>query len=227
MSLLFNILSRFVIAFLPRRKCLFISWLQSPSAVTLEPKKMKSVTVSIFSPFICLEVMGLDATILVFWVLSFKPAFDSPLSPSSRCSLVPLHFLQLKWYHLHIWGYWYFSWQSWFQLVIHPALHFTWCNLENEGDPGLMPGWGRSPGWGPNNLLQYSCLENLMERGAWQAIVHRVTKIWTRLKLLTTPSRTLHISWNKQGDNIQHCHSLFPISNQFIVPCLVLTVASW
>ena len=66
MSLLFNTLSSFVIAFLPRSKCLLISWLQSPSAVILEPPKLKSLTVSIVSPSICHEVMGLDAMILVF-----------------------------------------------------------------------------------------------------------------------------------------------------------------
>ena len=76
MPLLFNMLSRFVIVFLPRKKCLFISWLQSPSAVILEPKKIKPVTVSIVSPSICHEVMGLDAVILGFWMLSFKPAFS-------------------------------------------------------------------------------------------------------------------------------------------------------
>ena len=65
-SLLFNILSRLVIAFLPRSKHLLISWLQSPSAVILEPKKIKSVTVSIVSPSICCEVMGPDAVIFVF-----------------------------------------------------------------------------------------------------------------------------------------------------------------
>ena len=65
MPLLFNTLSRFVIAFLPRRKHLSISWLQSSSAVILEQEKIKSVTVSIFSPSICHEVMGLDALILV------------------------------------------------------------------------------------------------------------------------------------------------------------------
>ena len=65
-SLLFNILSRLVIAFLPRSKCLLISWLQSVSTVTLEPKKIKSVTVSTFSPSNYYEVMGLDAMILVF-----------------------------------------------------------------------------------------------------------------------------------------------------------------
>ena len=66
MFLLFNILSRLVIAFLPRSKRLLISWLQSPSAVILEPKKIKSVTVFTVSPSICHEVMGPDAMILVF-----------------------------------------------------------------------------------------------------------------------------------------------------------------
>ena len=76
MSLLFNILSRLVIAFLPRRKPLLISCLQSPSAVILEPKKIKSVTVSIVSPSISHEVMGPDAMIFIFWMLSFKPALS-------------------------------------------------------------------------------------------------------------------------------------------------------
>ena len=67
MSLLSNMLSRFVIAFLPRSKRLLISWLQSLSAVILEPKNIKSLTVSIVYPFICHEVMGLDAMILVFF----------------------------------------------------------------------------------------------------------------------------------------------------------------
>ena len=66
MSLLFNMLSRLVIVLLPRSKCLLISWLQSTSAVILEPKKIKSLTVSIVSPSICHEVMGPDAMILVF-----------------------------------------------------------------------------------------------------------------------------------------------------------------
>ena len=65
-SLLFDMLSRFAIAFLPRSKCLLISWLQSPSAVILESKKIKSVTVSIISPSTCHKVMGPDAMILVF-----------------------------------------------------------------------------------------------------------------------------------------------------------------
>ena len=98
-SLLFNILSRFLIAFLPRSKRLLISWLQSPSAVILEPKKTKSVTVSTFFPYICHEVMGLDAMILVFWILSFKPTF----SLSS-----------------------YLSWQSWFHMNMEKKEASVW-----------------------------------------------------------------------------------------------------
>ena len=66
MSLLFNMLSKFVIVFLPRSKCHLILKLQSPSSVILKPKKIKSVTVSLVSPSICYEVMGLDAMIFVF-----------------------------------------------------------------------------------------------------------------------------------------------------------------
>ena len=66
MSLLFNMLSRLVIDFLPRSKHLLISWLWSPSAVILEPPEIKSVTVSIVSPYVCHEVMGWDAMVLVF-----------------------------------------------------------------------------------------------------------------------------------------------------------------
>ena len=73
MSLLFNMLSRLIIAFLPRSKCLLISWLQSPSWVILEPPKIKSLTVFIVSPSICLELMGPDDMNFVFCILSFKP----------------------------------------------------------------------------------------------------------------------------------------------------------
>ena len=76
MSLFFNTLSRFVIASLPRSKHLLISWLQSPCAVILETKQIKPVTVSTFSLSICDEVMEPDAMILVFRILSFKPAFS-------------------------------------------------------------------------------------------------------------------------------------------------------
>ena len=76
MSLLLNLLSRLVITFLQRSKCLLILWLQSPSAVILQHRKIKSDTVSTVSPSISHEVMGPDAMILVFWMLSFKPTFS-------------------------------------------------------------------------------------------------------------------------------------------------------
>ena len=76
MSLLFNMLSRLVIIFLPRSKNLLISWLQSPSAVILEPPRIMSATVSTVSPSICHEVMGPDAMISVFSMLSFTPTFS-------------------------------------------------------------------------------------------------------------------------------------------------------
>ena len=123
-SLLFNMLSRLVIAFLPRSKHLLISWLQSPSVVILETKKINSVTVSICSPSICHEVMGLDVMIFIFWMLSFKPTFS--LSSFTFRRLISSSSLSaIRVCHLHIWGYWYFSLQSWFQLVLHPAWHFS------------------------------------------------------------------------------------------------------
>ena len=95
MSLLFNMLSRFVITFLPRSKCLLISRLQSPPAVILEPKKVESATLSTAFPSIFHEVMGADAMILVFWMLSFKPAFsDGYIFPFLLCLLI-LFFSQL------------------------------------------------------------------------------------------------------------------------------------
>ena len=93
MSLLFNIMSRLVVVFLPRSKHVLISWLQSPSAVILECKKIKSLSVSIVSPSTCHEVMGLDVMILVFYMLSFKPTFSLSFSLSQRGSLDLLYFL--------------------------------------------------------------------------------------------------------------------------------------
>ena len=102
-SLLSNTLSGFVIAFLPRRKCLLISWLQSPSAGISETKKMKCDTASTFSPSVCHEVMGQMPWSSFHEVkVSFKPRFLPLLPLSSRSSLVPHKFLPLKWYHLHI-----------------------------------------------------------------------------------------------------------------------------
>ena len=130
MTLLFNMLFRFSIAFLPRSKCLLISWLQSPSAVILGPKKIKSATVSTVSPSICHELMVPDAIILVFFMLSCKPAFSLSSRTLLKKFLLPLLFLPLEWhYHPHIWGSWYFPRQSWFQPVLPPAQHCSWCTL--------------------------------------------------------------------------------------------------
>ena len=93
MSLLLNMLSRLVIAFLSRSKHLLISWLQSQSEVILEPQIIKSATVSTVSTSICHEVMGPDAMILIFWMLSFlSQVFHSPLSLSSKGSWFLLTF---------------------------------------------------------------------------------------------------------------------------------------
>ena len=125
-SLLFNTLSMFVIVFLSRSKCLLISCLQSPSAVILEPKKIKSLTVSIVYPYICLEVMRLVAMILIFWILHFKPVFSLSSFTFIKRLFSSSSLSPIGWCHLHIWGYWCFSLQSWLQLVLHPAWHFSW-----------------------------------------------------------------------------------------------------
>ena len=122
-------LSRFVITFLPRSKHLLISWLQSPSAVILESKKIKSVTVSILFPSIYHEGMGQDVMIFIFWMLSFKPTFSlssftfiKRLFSSSLLSTISV----VSSAHLR---FWYFSRQCWFQLMLHPVQHFSWCTL--------------------------------------------------------------------------------------------------
>ena len=163
MSLLFNMLSRLIIAFLPRRKRLLISWLQLPSAVILEPPKINSATVSIVYPSICHEVLGPDAMILVFWMLSFKPTFSLSSftfkglfsSSISTVRVVSSAYMRLLIFLLAI----------------------------------LIPAWASSS-------LGF-CI------------------MYSAYKL------------NKQGDNIQPWHTPFPIWNQSVVPCLVLTVASW
>ena len=130
MSLLFNMLFRLVIAFLPRNKHLLISWLQSPSAIILEPQKIKSLTVSIVSPPICHEVMGPEAMILVIWTLSFKSTFSlSSFTLIRRLFSSSLSAVRVVSSGISIWGYWYFSPQSWFQLVLLPAQCFSWCTL--------------------------------------------------------------------------------------------------
>ena len=97
---IFNMLCRLVIVYLPRSENLWISWLWSPCVAILEPKKVKSVTVSIVSSSICHEVIGPDAMILVFWMLGFKPAFSlfsftfikRPFSSSSLSAMLLSHF---------------------------------------------------------------------------------------------------------------------------------------
>ena len=121
-----SLLSRFVIAFLSRSECLLISWLQSPSAVILEPKKIKSVTVY---PSICHEVLGLDAMIFVFWMLSFKPSFSlssftfiKRLFSSSLLSAIRVvlsAYLRLLKFLPAI--------AISLQLVLYPVQHFVWC----------------------------------------------------------------------------------------------------
>ena len=126
MSLLFNKLSRLVITFLPRSKCLFISRLQSPSAVIWEHPQNK---VCYYFPIYLSWSKGTRAMILVFWIMSFKPTFSlscftiiSGLFSSSSLSAIRV----MKFAYFR---YCYFFWQSWFQLVLHPAQHFSWCIL--------------------------------------------------------------------------------------------------
>ena len=158
-------LSRFVITFLPRSKYLLILWLQSPSAVILEPQKLKSGTLSIVSPSISHEVIGPDAMILVFWMLSFKPTFSLSSFTFikrlfSSSSLSAIRVVSSAYLRLLI-----------FLLAV------------------LIPACAASS---PAFLMMYSAYK-----------------------------------LNKQGDNIQPWHTLFPIWNQSVFPCPVLTIASW
>ena len=127
MSLLSNMLFRFVIAFLPSSKHLLISWLKSPSAVILEPKKIKSVNVSFVSSSVCHEVMGPDPMIFVFWVLSFKLAFSlsSFIFIKRLCSsflLSAMRVVSSAYLRLLIF-------LPAILIVLHLGWHFTWCNL--------------------------------------------------------------------------------------------------
>ena len=165
MSLLLNVLYRLVITFLPRSKRLLISWLQSPSAAILEPPKIKSVTISTVYPSISHEVMGPDAMILVFWMLSFKPTFSLSTFTFIMRRLVLLSFLPQGWCHLYYLRL----------LIFLPVI--------------LIPACASSS---PRFLMMYSAYK-----------------------------------LNKQCDNIQPWRTPFPIWNQSVVPCSVLTVASW
>ena len=165
MSLFFNMLFRLLITFLPMSKHLLILQLQSPSAVILEPKKIKPLTVSIISPSICHEVMGLDAMILVFWMLSFKPTF----------SLLSFTFIKRLFSSSSL---------SAIKVVSFAHLRFFIFLLE---------------------ILIPACASSILA----------FCMMYSAYKL------------NKQGDNIQAWHTLFPIRNQSVVPCPVLAVASW
>ena len=159
-----SLLSRLVITYHPRIKHLLISWLQSLSAVILEPPKIKSVTVPTISPFICHEVMGPDAMILVFWMLSFKP----PFSLSSFTFIKRLFSSLLS--AIRVVSSAYLRLLIFFLAILIPA-----CAPSS-----------------PAFLMMYSAYK-----------------------------------LNKQGDNIQPWRTPFPIWNQSVVPCPVLTVTSW
>ena len=107
-------LSTFVTAFLPRSKHLLISWLQLQSTVILEPKKRKSVTVSTFSLSICHEVMGLNAMILIFWMLSFKSAFPLP-------SFKRLFSFSFAFFVIRVVSYAYLRWLIFLLAILIPA----------------------------------------------------------------------------------------------------------
>ena len=119
--------------YLPRSKCLWISLLQSPFTVILEPKKIKSVTVSIFYPYICHKVMGPDSMILDFSILSFKPAFS--LSSFTFTKRLFIRVVSSAYLRLLI-----FPQAICFQIGLYPAQHFTWCTLHGDNiEPWLTP----------------------------------------------------------------------------------------
>ena len=166
MSLLLNMLFRLVITFLPRNKHLLISWLHSPSAVILEPPKIKSATISTVSPFICHEVMELDAMILVFMIsVGFKPTYSF-----SSFTFITRLFSSSSLSAIRVVSSTYLGLLVFLTAILIPA-----CV---SSSPGFL-------------------------------IMHSAYKL------------------NKQGENIQPWRTPFPIWNQSVVPCPVLTAASW
>ena len=130
MSLLFNMLSRFVIAFLPRSKHLFIAAVTVHCSFWAQENKICHCfhCFSIYLPWS--DQRGCHY--LHFWVLSFKPAFSLSSFTFIKRLFNSSLLSAIRWCHLHIWGYWYFSGQSWFQLVIHPVQPFTCCTLHRS-----------------------------------------------------------------------------------------------
>ena len=158
MPLLFNILSRFVIDFLSKEQASFnfVAIVTVPSDFGAQENSL-----SLFPFFPHLFLMKWWDWIpwslfLECWVLS--QLFHSPLSPSSRGSLVPLHFLPFKWYHLQIWDCWY--------ILGVPDGSVGKESACNAGDTDLISGSGRSSEGGNGNPFQYSCLKNSMDREA-------------------------------------------------------------
>ena len=132
MSLIFNMLSRFVIVFLPRSKCLLFSWLQSPSAVIFGAQQNK-----VSHCFHCFSIYlpwsdGTGCHDLSFLNVSFKPAFSLSSFTFIKRLFSSSSLSAIGWCHLHVWGCWYFSRQSWFQLVLLPVQHFSWWTLHRS-----------------------------------------------------------------------------------------------
>ena len=140
MSQIFNMLSRLVITFLPRSKHLLISWLQSPSTVILEPRKIKSATVSTVSPSICHEVMGPDAMIFVFWMLSFKPTFSLSTFIKRLFMLIIIWTLSKQYVRVGLWKR--LSAEE-LMLLNCGVGEDNWESLGLQGDP-TDPFWRRS-----------------------------------------------------------------------------------
>ena len=302
MSLLFNTLSRLVIAFLPRNNRLLISWLQSPSTVILEPKKIESVTASIVSPSLCHEVMELDAMIFVFWMLSYKPAFSlssftfikklfnssslSAIRVVSSAYLRLLIFLptvlipacdssSLTFYKMYSTCKlnkqsdniqpWHTPCPILNQSVVPcpvlpvaswPAYRFLRRQVKCSGIPICLRNFHNffviytATGFSIVNeaevdiFLEFSSFLTFMKRlfsSSSLSTIRVLASAYLRLLIFlpavlipacdsSRPAFFMMYSaynLNKQSDNIQLCYSPFPILNQSVVPCPVLTVASW
>ena len=140
MFLLFNLMSAFIMVFLPRSKCLLISWLQSPYTVILEHKKIKSITVSNF-PLLFVWSDGASCH-LYFECWVWSQLFHSSISCSSRSSLIPLCFLPLKWHHPHFWGCWGFPGNLIPPACVSPSPEYSMMYsaymLNKQGDTALL-----------------------------------------------------------------------------------------